>query len=77
MNHPRINGRQIRTQLAEKRLKMDSSPLDYEIAPTGPRPAHCVSRCSRGGFWGWGEALPGLVLEREPQLFSRTALCSQ
>ena len=40
------NGRQIRTQLAEKRLKLDSSSLEYEIAPTGPRPAQCVSRCS-------------------------------
>ena len=36
------NGRQIRTQLAEKRLKLDSSSLDYEIAPTGPVPAPAV-----------------------------------
>ena len=41
------NGRQIRTRLAEKRLKLDSSSLYYEVAPTGPAPAHCVSRCSR------------------------------
>ena len=41
------NGPQIRTQLAEKRLKLDSSSLAYEVAPTGPRPAQCVSRCSR------------------------------
>ena len=40
------NGEQIRTQLAEKHLKLDSSSLEYEIAPTGPRPAQCVSRCS-------------------------------
>ena len=41
------NGRQIRTQLAEKRLKLDSSSLYYEVAPTGPAPAQCVSRRSR------------------------------
>ena len=35
------NGRQIRTQLAEKRLKLDSSSLHYEVAPTGPRPVQC------------------------------------
>ena len=40
---PMGNGRQIRTQLAEKRLKLDSSSLYYEIAPTGPRPARNVS----------------------------------
>ena len=40
------NGRQIRTQLAEKRLKLDSSPLHYEVGPTGPRPAQCVSERS-------------------------------
>ena len=43
------NGPQIRTQLAEKRLKLDSSSLDYEVAPTGPVPAHCVSSCSLRG----------------------------
>ena len=37
------NGRHFRTQLAEKRLKLDSSSLDYEVAPTGPRPAQRVS----------------------------------
>ena len=52
------NGRQIRTQLAEKRLKLGSSSLEYEIAPTGPRPAQCVSRCSHrasptGAHGGW------------------------
>ena len=41
------NGEQIRTQLAEKRLKLDSSSLEYEVAPTGPRPAHSVSSSSR------------------------------
>ena len=40
------NGPQIRTQLAEKRLKLDSSSLHYEIAPTGPRLAPRVSSCS-------------------------------
>ena len=40
------NGRQIRTQLAEKRLKLDSSSLAYAISPTRPRPAQCVSRRS-------------------------------
>ena len=45
------NGDQIRTQLAEKRLKLDSSSLYNEVAPTGPRPAHSVSRCSRQRGW--------------------------
>ena len=40
------NGRQIRTQLTEKRLKLDSSSLYYEIAPTGPVPAPAVSSSS-------------------------------
>ena len=41
------NGRQIRTELAEKRLKLDSSSLDYEIAPTRPVPAPAVRISSR------------------------------
>ena len=45
------NGRQIRTQLAEKRLKLDSSSLFYEVAPTGPAPAQRVSSGSR--YTGW------------------------
>ena len=40
------NGPQIRTQLAEKRLKLDSSSLEYEVGPTGPCPAQCVSERS-------------------------------
>ena len=36
------NGPQIRTQLAEKRLKLDSSTLYYEVAPTRPAPAPAV-----------------------------------
>ena len=41
------NRRHFRTQLAEKRLKLDSSALAYEVAPTGPRPARNVSERSR------------------------------
>ena len=41
------NGRQIRTQLAERRLKLDSSSLDYEIAPTGPDPAPPCAVCQQ------------------------------
>ena len=37
------NGRQIRTQLTEKRLKLDSLSLEYEVAPTGPALAQRVS----------------------------------
>ena len=40
------NGRHFRTQLAEKRLKLDSSSLAYEVAPTRPVPAQCVSSSS-------------------------------
>ena len=40
------NGRHFRTQLAEKRLKLDSSSLYYEVAPTGPRPARNVGTSS-------------------------------
>ena len=32
------NGRQIRTELAEKRLKLDSSSLYNEVAPTRADP---------------------------------------
>ena len=56
------NGDQIRTQLAEKRLKLDSSSLEYEIAPTRPVPAQCVSSSSHiaslsVGRWPWRATL--------------------
>ena len=40
------NEMKIHSQLDETKLKLDSSSLYDEVAPTGPRPAQCVSERS-------------------------------